>query len=134
MLMKEGKEEKGTKIICQTISVQPFMRRAVQKMDWQESLFEKDTRFHIKFDVADIDVKVKPNQIYNHFPGNRELTTKAGLAKNLWFNCQYETQLKISEIFPRCYDLSDTKQCEHFIEDYERTCILSTIKVYALQF
>ena len=44
----------------------------------------------IKFDVADIDVKVKHGQVYNHFPGNRELTTKAGLAKNLWFNCQYE--------------------------------------------
>ena len=29
-------------------------------MEWQESLSEKDTKFHVKFDVADIDVKVKP--------------------------------------------------------------------------
>lgn len=46
-------------IICQTISVQPFIRRAVQKMGWQETTSEN--KFHVKFDVADIDVKVKPN-------------------------------------------------------------------------
>ena len=40
--------------------------------------------FHVKFDVSDINVSVKPNQLYNHFSDNRELTTKGGLTKNLW--------------------------------------------------
>ena len=40
--------------------------------------------FHVKFDVSDIDVKVEPNQYYNHFSDNREICTKGGLTKNLW--------------------------------------------------
>jgi hypothetical protein len=56
------------------------------------------------------------------------------LAKNLWTNCQFETSLKISQIFPRCYDISDPKQSENFLEDFEQTGILSLLKLYAQKF
>ena len=50
---------------------------------------------------------MRGNQWYNHFPNNRELTTKAGLCKNLWTFCMLDYELQIQNFFPRCYDLSD---------------------------
>jgi hypothetical protein len=44
----------------------------------------KNEQFHVKFDISDIEIKVKANYLYNHFPDNRQLTTKAGLCKNLF--------------------------------------------------
>lgn len=71
-------------IYCSIDSVENYIRRAVNKIGWMEPSSRKSEEFHIKFDVADVDVKTKPHQFYNHFPDNRELTTKAGLCKNLW--------------------------------------------------
>ena len=34
-----------------------------------------------------------------------------------------------SHIFPRCYDLSDGKQIEQFVTDFNQTAIVSIIKV-----
>ena len=76
---------------------------------------------HIRFDIDDLEgahTELNPKQMYNHFPYNREITTKAGLCKNLVFNCFEEQELKISHIFPRCYDLSDSKQIDHFVSDF----------------
>ena len=87
----------------------------------------------MKFDVADVDVKLKPYQFYNHFADNRELTTKAGLCKNLWTNSSDQSILQISSFFPRCYDLSDAKQAEHFVNDFNQTAIFSVIKMYATE-
>ena len=81
------------KIMCSMVSVEPFIRRAIKKMDWRDNMFSDPTKFHVKFDVSDLDIKVNQNQLYNHFPDNREITTKAGLCKNLWNLCSYETQL-----------------------------------------
>jgi hypothetical protein len=73
--------------------VQPFLRRAIKKIgNWHEN----QNNFHVLFDTADIDCKVKANQFYNHFPENREFTTKAGLCKNLWTLSFQESQLRIS--------------------------------------
>lgn len=84
--------------------------------------------------MADINTKIKPHQFYNHYPDNREITTKAGLCKNLWTNCSHETELRTSEFFPRCYDLADSKQVDGFIEDFNSTAIMSIVKVYAEHF
>lgn len=78
---------------------------------------------HIRFTIEDQlenekkDV-LKGIQFYNHFPGNRELTTKAGLCRNLWFNSINEQEFPMQSVFPRCYDLSDSKQDEQFISDF----------------
>ena len=80
-------------------------------MGWIDNIASADpSKFHVKFDVSDLDVKVNQNQLYNHFADNREITTKAGLCKNLWNLCPYESQLQVSHLFPRCYDLSDARQ------------------------
>jgi hypothetical protein len=87
-------------------------------MGWIENI-TKNNLFHVKFDISDIaQEKVSAKQMYNHFPDNRELTTKAGLCKNLWYNCSYESQLNVSEFFPRCYDISDAKQADAFRDDF----------------
>ena len=126
-------------IICQSWDAEPYYRRAAKRLGWQQVPQQKDPRqpFHIRFNVSDLEgagTDVKPNQIYNHFPCNRELTTKAGLCKNLWFNCFAEQEHRTSLVFPRCYDLSDGRQVEQFVADFNQTAILSTIKVMADHF
>ena len=37
-------------------------------------------------------------------------------------------------VFPRCYDLSDSKQGEQFVADFNYTAILSLLKLTALHF
>ena len=103
-------------------------------MGWQDNINSDTTKFHVKFDVSDIDIKVNSNQLYNHFPDNREITTKAGLCKNLWNLCPYESQLQVSHVFPRCFDLSDVKQTTAFREDFNQTAILSLVKIAASRF
>ena len=51
----------GNPIVCQTLSVEPYIRRAVQRAGWIENLIRGYRMFHVKFDVSDIDVKVEPN-------------------------------------------------------------------------
>ena len=62
------------------------------------------------------------------------MTTKGGLCRNLWFNCFTESEYQISSLFPRCYDLSDLKQGEQFVNDFNQTAILNIIKIMALHF
>lgn len=44
-----------------------------------------------------------------------------------------ESELKVSQFFPRCYDLSDKKQHDHFMEDFEQTAIMSIVKAFATE-
>ena len=88
--------------------MEPSLRRAVKKMSWGEvpdSSINPQTNqaachpsqllaFHIRFNIGDLEGAtndLKAFQMYNHFPANREITTKAGLCKNLWHNdCGYD--------------------------------------------
>jgi len=61
------------------------MKRCMAKLGW--NLLPGGNSFQIMFDISDKEgnlSKLHPKQWYNHFPNNRELTTKAGLCKNLW--------------------------------------------------
>ena len=79
-------------IYCQASYAEPFYRRAMFKLGWQLIPVQTPNlkpKFHIKFDVDDLretSTEIRGTQFYNHFPGNRECVTKAGLCKNLWFN------------------------------------------------
>lgn len=54
------------------------------------------------------------------------------MCKNLWQGGGFdEHQNKISEFFPRCYDLADTKQIADFINDFNQTVCLSIITIIA---
>ena len=55
-----------------------------------------------------------------------ELTTKVGLCKNLGNSTNLE--LKVEKMFPRCYDLSDTKQIDAFVSDFRQTGMFSLIR------
>jgi tubulin monoglycylase TTLL3/8 len=77
---------------------------------------------------------MRGNQWYNHFPNNRELTTKSGLCKNLWTFCMLDYELQIQNFFPRCYDLSDQKNVDAFVWDFQTTAIMSIVKCYAEHF
>ena len=93
--------------------------------------------FHVRFNIGDLEGAAKdlqPRHFYNHFPQNRELVTKMGLCKNLWFNCFLEHEHRISHMFPRCYDLSVPQQAESFIADFNQTAVLSIIKIMAANF
>jgi hypothetical protein len=37
-------------------------------------------------------------------------------------------------MFPRCYDLSDAKQAEDFVKDFNQTAVLSIIKIFATHY
>ena len=115
------KEHQFTSILAQSLNAEPFYRRAIRKLGWKEvsqneAVFKSG--FHIRLTISDLEGSSKDLQarhFYNHFPQNRELVTKMGLCKNLWFNCFSEQEHKISHIFPRCYDLSVPQQAETFI-------------------
>lgn len=57
--------------------------------------------------------------MFNHFPNNSELTTKAGLMKNLYCKASFsqlifientEAGTHVDSFYPRSFDLSDLKQ------------------------
>ncbi len=59
---------------------------------------------------------LRPNQLFNHFPDSRELTTKQGLNKTL--NAISQPGTDIFDFYPRSYDLSDNSQVDAFAEDF----------------
>ena len=76
------------------------MKRCMQKLGWNLSIpgGPPTAIFHMKYDIADKEGtinKMQNKQWYNHFPNNRELTTKAGLCKNLWHYCLLDYELMI---------------------------------------
>ena len=75
---------------------------------------------------------MKANQFYNHFPSSRELTTKQDLNQNL--NNITAHGVDIFDFYPRCYDLSDSRQVDLFTDDFNRTAILSCLKKHAQYF
>jgi hypothetical protein len=43
-------------------------------------------------------------------------------------------ELQIQNFFPRCYDLSDQKNVDMFVTDFQTTSIMSIVKTYADHF
>jgi tubulin monoglycylase TTLL3/8 len=66
------------------------------------------------------------NQFFNHFPDTRELTTKEGLNRNLYSIT--EPGVDVHSFYPRSYDLSQRKQFEEFLQDFNQTAIFNCIK------
>jgi Tubulin-tyrosine ligase family/IQ calmodulin-binding motif len=106
-----------------------FMRRALKRLGWIENKNFNSQAYHLKwcYNDSDYDYKnLKPGQLYNHFPNNRELTTKSGLSKNLRNITDFK--VNIDKFFPRSYDLGENSQIKELIEDYNRTAILNLLK------
>jgi len=47
----------------------------------------------------------------------------------LWVNNDFESETKASNFFPRCYDLSDLKQTNEFVADFNQTAVISILKL-----
>ena len=75
--------------------------------------------FNVHWDYGDQKIDAKKllvHQFCNHFPETRELTTKSGLTRNL--NSITLPGVNQDEFFPRSYDLSDPKQLDLFMADF----------------
>lgn len=84
--------------------------------------------FHVHWDYGDSKIDAKKllsYQFSNHFPETRELTTKQGLTRNL--NSITLPGVNPDTFFPRSFDLSDPKQLDLFMADFNHTSILNLI-------
>lgn len=116
------------KLVCLINTQEPHLKRAVERRGdfWAElktrhlgtSLF--DVKFEFQDQQSDY-AGLKPCQMFNHFQGNTELTTKSGLAKNLYLNSN--PQMKTDSWFPRCYDLSQASQTEELLDEFKCTAV-----------
>ena len=109
-----------------------FLRKVLLSKGWVENTHSSSQAYDLKWTYTDTDQDYKflrPGQYYNHFPGNRELTTKSGLLKNL--RSVVEFGCNIDEFYPRSYDLGDNVQIQEFQQDYTRTCVFNIIKHYS---
>ena len=66
-------------ITCHAAGAEPYLRRAITKLGWQMT---KEEGYDVRFDVSDTE-KPRNMRLYNHFPENRRITTKAGLCNDL---------------------------------------------------
>ena len=95
-------------------------RKAEREGIWLENPISSSYFFHLKWDYCDSNInfeKIRPLQYVNHYPDSRELTTKSGLTKNLNSVSVPGIDL-LGEIMPRSYDLSDTRQMDMFLADF----------------
>jgi tubulin monoglycylase TTLL3/8 len=132
-IRRQGLEE-NTKIFILT-GQHDFIRRALKRRGWTENKNSSSTAYHLKwcYNDSDYDYKVlKPEQFYNHFQNNRELTTKSGLLKNLRNVTDFK--VNVDTFFPRCYDLGDGVQVKELIKDFYQTAVFNVIKKAILGF
>jgi len=116
-----------------------FKRAALRKGRkeglWLENPISSSYFYTVKWDYGDSHFyyeKMKAHQFCNHFPDTRELTTKAGLTKNL--NNLTIPGTDVWDFFPRSYDLSDARQLDLFIADFNQTSLLNIIQRHAEYF
>ena len=63
-----------------------YIRRALTRLGWIENKNHLSNAFHLKWTFSDTEADyktLKPGQMFNHFPNNRDLTTKSGLCNRL---------------------------------------------------
>lgn len=133
-LKRQGIEDED-KIVFIINSRDTYVKRAALQRGWLENPISNSVFFDLKWDYNDNPSEysnLKPSQFYNHFPDGRELTTKQGLNKNI--NSITSHCIDVYQFYPRCYDLSDVRQIDSFIEDFNRTGVLSVIKKHARMF
>ena len=95
------------------------IRRALLDKGWFENPNKASTVFHLKWIYTDCEKDydaLQAGQQLNHFPGNRNLTTKSGLAKIMQGISRYG--FTCHDFFPRCYDIGEKTQLSEFTYDY----------------
>ena len=106
-----------------------FKRAALRKEGiWLENPVSSSYFYTVKWDYGDTNLvydRMKPHQFVNHFPDTRELTTKQGLTKNL--NQVTEIGTDVNSFFPRSYDLSERREVDLWVQDFNQTAILNIV-------
>jgi hypothetical protein len=85
-----------------------YIKRAFLNAGWAENANLQSAAFHLKWVTTDTDADyrmLKPGQRFNHFQGNRDLTTKSGLVGK--FRNVTEYGANTESFFPRSYDMGD---------------------------
>lgn len=119
--------------MCLVGTNEPHLKRAIERRSqyWAQSNRSGAGVYDIRFELQDqpqdySSTFLKPQQLYNHFQNNNEITTKSGLCRTLYSNtCP---KMGTDNWFPRCYDLSQSGQNEELLDDYLRTSAQIIIK------
>lgn len=116
-----------------------FKRACLRKKEsegtWVENTTSGSNIFTVKWHYHDSSASIvdynrlKPHQLFNHFRETRELTTKQGITKNL--NSITKPGVDVSQFFPRSYDLSDKREIDLWIADFNQTAILNVLQKHA---
>jgi tubulin monoglycylase TTLL3/8 len=111
------------------------VRRGLKRRGWHENLTQTSTAFHLRWvfsDAESVYKTLKPGQLFNHFPNNRELTTKSGLCKRMRAVDTYG--VNVDTFFPRCFDIGEQAQLEEFVQEYERIELINVVVRHAKLF
>jgi hypothetical protein len=108
------------KIMFQFNSCDGYMKRSFLREGWVENNSSTvNCLSTVKWEYSDAVQAIKslrPNQLFNHFPDSREITTKQGLNKTL--NSISQPGTDIYDFYPRSYDLSEYSQVDAFTDDF----------------
>lgn len=108
----------------------PGIRKALVARGWVENEDKESQLWDLKYALWQRDLgdwgDLDEGQVVNYFARNSELTSKVGLCKNL-SACTLD-RVDVECFYPRCYDMTNPTQVEHFIEDYKATKCLCLVK------
>eukprot|EP00929_Paragymnodinium_shiwhaense_P089544 TRINITY_DN49692_c0_g1_i1.p1 TRINITY_DN49692_c0_g1~~TRINITY_DN49692_c0_g1_i1.p1 ORF type:complete len:1309 (-),score=228.17 TRINITY_DN49692_c0_g1_i1:60-3986(-) len=98
---------------------------------WVENPLADSWLWHLKWRATDCDADyadLTEGELFNHFQGNRDLTTKAGLMRSLRKLDYSDGRIRVESFFPRCYDMSQASDREDFILDFRRCAALQVLR------
>eukprot|EP00347_Sterkiella_histriomuscorum_P023613 403333992 len=128
-LKRNNQKNAEDQLVVMIKSNENHIKREVQRRGWMDNLITSSNMYDIKFEIQDQQsdyTNLKPYQLFNHFPNNTEVTTKSGLMKNLYQNSSQN--FNVDKFFPRSYDLSDVRQSDEFLLDFQQTSIFTYMK------
>ena len=112
----------------------PFndVRKALVKRGWCENITAGSNVFDLKWTLYDTDVgyrDLRPHQIVNHFQGNDELTTKAGLCRSLR-SSKWTLDVDTDELAPMSFDVSDVNEYDSFLAAFHASAHQGLVRMY----
>jgi len=108
------------------------VKKALDKRGWIQNPDPKSRCFDLRWTIKskEHDIKyLEDFQLVNHFEKNASITTKVGLCRNLR-NIAWFSNADMNAFYPKCYDLSDEKDYEDFIEEFKYNKAESILKLY----
>lgn len=137
--LREWKRRRGLAEETRIFSITgafPGIRKALLSRGWAENEDRGSTMWDLKYALWQRDIgelgDLDDAQVVNYFSRNSELTSKVGLAANLYGCCTLD-RVDIDSFYPRCYDLTSTMQVNTFIEDFKATKCCSLLRRFVAE-